>query len=223
MTDKRTLLGIKNYSYRGQVFPVYFYLKKSGRGQTVRQVYGTVEMYITKKSTADSINKLLIRSLDLNKNNILDRPFYKEDEYIYVLGKKKNITRDPLFKKNNEYFFISDKCKDPISVYKKRFISYLKNRMLVLGKMMHHDLSSYRIQSAIFLTYFGCIIPSRKTFKFDFRLFAYKEEILDSVLIHEIAHIDHLNHSRDFYNLVYHYCPDYDILDSLIKEGRFDG
>ena len=64
MTDKRALLGIKNYSYRGQVFPVYFYLKKSGRGQTVRQVYGTVEMYITKKSKAESKNKQQKRDVD---------------------------------------------------------------------------------------------------------------------------------------------------------------
>ena len=46
-------------------------------------------------------------------------------------------------------------------------------------------------------------------------------EVLDSVVVHELCHRRHMDHSRAFYAEVYRVFPDYDIWDRWLKEhGR---
>ena len=44
-------------------------------------------------------------------------------------------------------------------------------------------------------------------------------EILDSVLVHELCHRKHMNHSKEFYNEIYRVFPDYDRCDKWLKEN----
>jgi predicted metal-dependent hydrolase len=49
-------------------------------------------------------------------------------------------------------------------------------------------------------------------------MLAYKpRECVEYVIIHELAHIVHPNHSKDFWNLVAQYCPDYRRLRRLLN------
>lgn len=42
-------------------------------------------------------------------------------------------------------------------------------------------------------------------------------ELIDYVCIHELAHLVHFNHSKEFWNLVEKYCPDYKVLRKQLK------
>ncbi len=42
-------------------------------------------------------------------------------------------------------------------------------------------------------------------------------ELMEYVVIHELAHIQHKNHSKDFWNLVKEFCPDYKQREKLFK------
>ena len=44
-------------------------------------------------------------------------------------------------------------------------------------------------------------------------------EVLDSVIVHELCHRLHPNHSRSFYAAVYRVFPDYDRCDSWLKQN----
>ena len=44
---------------------------------------------------------------------------------------------------------------------------------------------------------------------FNYQLYYLPEELLDYVVIHELAHRTHMNHSREFWKLVEEYCPEY--------------
>lgn len=48
-------------------------------------------------------------------------------------------------------------------------------------------------------------------------LMKYPMEAVDYVVVHELAHIKHHNHSKDFYNLINHYMPDYKQRENLLK------
>lgn len=222
MIDKRNLLGKRIYTYQGETIPINIYEKKIGSGVTLIASYGTIEVYISSNVTTDLIDKMVLQGVKKYHKRIFNRPFYKENEYIYVLGKKKKITIDGFYKNNSNYFYIKP-TQDVLTIYKNNFLKYLNLRMSQLGSIMNHDLYDYKIRSNIYLSYFGCCFPTKKEFKFDYRLYAYRPDILDSVLIHEIVHLDVLNHSKDFYNEVYKFCPNYDLYDDFIKEGRFDG
>ena len=50
---------------------------------------------------------------------------------------------------------------------------------------------------------------AQNALNFSYRLMMYPVDAIDYVVVHELAHIKHHNHSRDFYNLIKKYMPDY--------------
>ena len=48
-------------------------------------------------------------------------------------------------------------------------------------------------------------------------LMLYPNEAVDYVVVHELAHIKHHNHSKDFYSLISKYMPDYKDREKLLK------
>jgi len=47
----------------------------------------------------------------------------------------------------------------------------------------------------------------------------YDLEILDSVVVHELCHRRHMNHSKEFYSEIYRVFPDYDRCNKWLKEN----
>jgi len=54
---------------------------------------------------------------------------------------------------------------------------------------------------------------------FSYILMRFPEEAIDYVVVHELAHIKHHNHSKSFYALVGKYLPDYKAREKLLKNG----
>lgn len=52
---------------------------------------------------------------------------------------------------------------------------------------------------------------------FNILLVKFPFEVIEYVVIHELAHIKHKNHSKFFWSLVYKYCPDYKKREKLLK------
>lgn len=53
---------------------------------------------------------------------------------------------------------------------------------------------------------------------FSFLLMQYPEKAIDYVVVHELAHIRHHDHSRNFYRFVEKYMPDYKEREKLLKK-----
>lgn len=58
---------------------------------------------------------------------------------------------------------------------------------------------------------------SKNTLNFSCRLMQYDERAIDYVVVHELAHIIHHNHSRSFWALVGKHMPDYKERKKLLK------
>ncbi len=53
---------------------------------------------------------------------------------------------------------------------------------------------------------------------FSYLLMRYPDEVIDYVVLHELAHTKHHNHGKQFWSLVKKYMPDYSLRKALIKE-----
>ena len=52
---------------------------------------------------------------------------------------------------------------------------------------------------------------------FNILLMKFPIEVMEYVIVHELAHIKHKNHSKDFWNLVAVYCSNYKEVEKLFK------
>lgn len=222
--DKRIFLTTRTYRMPdGVTFTAKIYKKSNDRGMTLRAVYGEMEAYVSSRTNITDLDKFILKSYPKFSDRIMNRPFMIKDVYVYILGKKRYFSYDIKDKDDPSYFYIPSNTKDPITRYKKMFLEYLKPRLVEIGKRMGKDLSPYIVRTGLFLSYYAVCFPTKRQFKFDYRLFAYKPEIMDSVIIHEIAHTYEIHHNQRFYTIVKMYCPDYDKLNKEIERGRFEG
>lgn len=65
-------------------------------------------------------------------------------------------------------------------------------------------------------TRFGSCSPKNRLC-FSWRLMAYPTEAIDYVVVHELAHIRHKNHGKEFYALIASILPDYRAREALLR------
>ncbi len=59
----------------------------------------------------------------------------------------------------------------------------------------------------------------RGNLNFNFRILMAPEEVCDYVVIHELCHLVHMNHSKEFWDLVASVCPGYKVCKKWLKEN----
>ena len=62
-------------------------------------------------------------------------------------------------------------------------------------------------------------MPSKKALHFSSRLVMLPKKAIDAVIVHELCHIVHPNHSKNFYELVEKYIPNYKQIDKYLKKN----
>ena len=83
------------------------------------------------------------------------------------------------------------------------------------------NLPSYRISVRNMTTRYGSNSLRSKHITFALVLVHYSTEIIDSVIVHELAHIKEFNHSQKFYDVVYKYYPNYDECHAKLRKGIY--
>ena len=63
---------------------------------------------------------------------------------------------------------------------------------------------------------------SKGNLNFNYQLYYMPEELLDYVIIHELAHRKHMNHSKEFWAEVEKYCPDYKERKKRLNQYRLE-
>lgn len=137
------------------------------------------------------------------------------DDFIYIFGNKYSLNYPGELCVNNMHISYKNE-KDFNKKIKEWFLSYLINRTSELEQIM--NAPHFNIKLRKMTSRYGSNNRSKKTITYSLILLHYAKDIIDSVIIHELAHHFVYNHSDKFYNVVYKYCPRYDILrKKLIK------
>jgi predicted metal-dependent hydrolase len=90
--------------------------------------------------------------------------------------------------------------------YRRQAAKIIGERVASFAKQYQIDIEPIRITSA--KTRWGSC-SSKNKLSFSWRLVMTPLDIIDYVVIHELAHIVHHNHSKRFWNLVGKWMPDY--------------
>lgn len=95
----------------------------------------------------------------------------------------------------------------------------LNERLRIIEDLM--GLEKHSLTIRYMTTRYGVNSVSRKRITLTSFLIHYDYDIIDSVIIHELAHDRIHNHGQNFYNEVLKYCPNYYELDKKLKKGIY--
>lgn len=144
---------------------------------------------------------LIEKKIDWISNSIskLEEKSIDEDEFLY-LGVRKKL----------EDF----KIKNLDSFYKKEILKYLPNLVDEYAKKMNLFPTSIKYRKNK-RTWGSC--NYKNGLNFNILLMKFPIELMEYVVIHELAHIKHKNHSEKFWDLVEEFCPDYKQREKIFK------
>lgn len=129
----------------------------------------------------------------------LEEKSIDEDEFLY-LGVRKKL----------EDF----KIKNLDTFYKKEIIKYLPDLVDIYSKKMNLIPTSLKYRKNK-RTWGSC--NYKNGLNFNILLMKFPIELMEYVVIHELAHIKHKNHSKKFWDLVEEFCPDYKQREKIFK------
>lgn len=170
----------------------------------------------------DWIDKTL--NLNLKKENIIDYQKYIDGKVMWIFGKSYKVNYiDNNSLKKNDLFIDSDNVyvksvlsvKELFNLVKEKNIEYLINRVNEYSKIFNHEtnlvLKDMKSKYG-YNRYKDNIICLSK------RLIHYPKIVIDYVIIHEFCHYYVHNHSKDFYDVVKKYMPEYKEVLKLVKK-----
>jgi predicted metal-dependent hydrolase len=93
-----------------------------------------------------------------------------------------------------------------VAWYKRAALPHLAHRAFVFARLA--GLAPPRVMLSSAGSRWGSC-NSRREVRLAWRLLKAPAELIDYVVCHELAHLRHMNHSRDFWSEVERLCPDY--------------
>lgn len=102
-------------------------------------------------------------------------------------------------------------------LFKENTEAILQEKLPYWGKKTNIAYNSVKVRDA--KTKYGSCTPKTKALHFSSRLVMLKEEAIDAIIVHELCHIVHPNHSKNFYGLVETYILNYKEIDKYLKEN----
>lgn len=100
--------------------------------------------------------------------------------------------------------------------YRDQARKIFDKRLAYFAQLHQLDYNRLRITSA--KTRWGSC-SSRKTISLAWRLVMAPPEVADYVILHELAHLEHANHSMHFWARLAQLCPDYKLHRKWLKEN----
>lgn len=101
--------------------------------------------------------------------------------------------------------------------FKAQIEDYIQQNLINFSNQMSLYASSFKVRK--YKARWGSC-NSRSELSFNYLLKMLPTWVVDYVIIHELCHIKHMNHSTKFWQLVAVYCPEYQSAKSWMKEHQ---
>lgn len=166
-----------------------------------------------------------IGKININGNEFYYEVSLKKIKNIYLRLKNNLIcVSAPKYMKNTNFEkFILDKSAWIEEVFKKQKeekIDVIKEKLYSDGEfidVINNSVNKYSNLMKLYpnkitikpLKYAWGSSSSKKNISFNSELIYKEKEVIDYVVVHELAHLRYMNHQKDFWNLVGIYIPDY--------------
>jgi len=170
-------------------------------------------------------NKQIIKILDQNQDFLrknIKRSEKKElhDEKTMILGQEYNIIImngiEEIDYQNKKIYISSLSNYDKLM--KKEIEKLFKERLKYNYDLFEENIKFPLLRIRKMKTRWGVCNRRDTRVTLNSELFRYGIEEIDYVIIHELSHLVVFNHSKEFWNVVSKYCPNYKEIRKRLKE-----
>ena len=212
--EKQVILNIHNHPI---VTNLFISTRNSHR---FTYVGGQINMTVSSNYDLKKIEKSIEKVMSEKKISLFNSSLYIGKDYIDILGKRKRLV---VLNEGMNAVSIDDmvvnKRENIDSILKKFTLDIITQEVRKLEKIMlipiEHKIKITAMRSCSGKNYY-----QKKLLTFDKDLIHYSLEIIDSIVIHELAHYYYHDHSPSFYNMVLKYCPNYKELQRKLTYGE---
>ena len=141
------------------------------------------------------------------------------DSFIYLLGKKIALQSEGKINFSDGSSLIYHNKEELDKKLKKWFLNYIAYRHRAYEKKMKSYENKVRVRKMY--TRYGSNSIGKKSITYSTILMHYSPDVIDSVIVHEIAHCFEIGHNAKFYKIVEKYCPNYDYLHEKLRKGIY--
>ena len=197
-------------------------IKKNNKNTYLR-VTENLEIQITTNhfTTKRMILKILQNNENTIKKMILQRKKQNEkNEKFWYLGKSYDIIVISSWKDiefDNNKIYIPNEKKFQLFL-KKQIKIIFEERLEIQYNRFKEQIPYPNLKIRTMKTRWGVCNKRDNSITLNSKLLEYSYEIIDYVIIHELSHFIHFNHSKQFWNTVETYCPNYKMIRKQLKE-----
>ncbi len=166
-----------------------------------------VPIYIKEDEIFRFVNKNAEKLIERVKAKTAPNPI--EGDFVYLFGERYEIPAFSTWKEEKQRMYL-----------KKILLSFLEENV-AKNKEKMGVTSSYRVRVRQMKTRWGVNNQRTLSLTFALCLVHYSKEIIESVVIHELAHDKVRNHSKNFYKIVLAYYPNYYFYHKKLTKGQY--
>ncbi len=205
----------------GKLYDVVI-IKKKNKNSYIRikddlKIYVSTSMWSTKKD----VERMLNQNYDslqkmLNKKVV---QLEKQERFFY-LGKSYDIIEVSIMEniEIEEGRIYTPSLKELEKWYQKEVKRIFEERYKLQCANFNENITIPKLKIRSMKTRWGVYNRANHSITLNSHLIEYSIEKLDYVIVHELSHIIHFDHSKDFWNLVSKYCPMYKQIRKELKE-----
>lgn len=165
--------------------------------------------------TNNKIKQILDNNINFLKKNLSKE---KKDGF-YLMGKKYDIIVDEKIK---DVEILDDvikvnNLKKLNSWYKMKILSIFKDHLDFYYNKFDENIPYPILKIRSMKTRWGVCNRKVNSVTLNLNLVKYDSSCLDYVIIHELSHFVHFNHSKSFWSTVSKYCPNYKEIEKKLK------
>ncbi len=210
-----------NVSYNGKNYEIKI-IRKNIKHTYIRVKEDLIIYITTNNFTTNDFIKELVQENLINIYKMIDRQTKKQEKNnnYYLLGKKYNIIICNIFKKaviDDDNIFVKNiRMLDQFTREKAKEI--FANRLIECYEKMGKVTPLPKLIVKKMKQKWGYCNKRDKLITLNLELIKYNIDEIDYVIVHELCHFIHFNHSKQFWECVSKYKPNYKANRKILRE-----
>jgi len=207
------------YVFNGNEYPIEI-IKKNNKNTYLRvkdgRIIVTTNYFVSKKK----IEELISNNKEFINKALVKDTKKKEDTSFKLFGDIYDI----IYGFNNTEISenkIYTKDEKTLNKFLSKYIfSIYEERILYWYNLFEENIPYPNLKIRKMTSRWGVCNLKNKNVTLNLELSKYKIEALDYVIVHELSHFIYPNHSKDFWNLVSKYYPNYKNIRKYLKDNN---